>query len=105
MDQKSPQPSPIRPAILNLPANGIAEVSKLGLGDPDIIPLWFGESDLVTPAFIRDAAKAALDGGKTFYTHARGVTELREALRGFHRRTVDVDIARLESDWRQSLFK
>jgi aspartate aminotransferase len=93
MDQKSPQPSPIRPAILNLPANGIAEVSKLGLGDPDIIPLWFGESDLVTPAFIRDAAKAALDGGKTFYTHARGVTELREALRGFHRRTVDVDIA------------
>jgi aspartate aminotransferase len=93
MDQKSPQPSPIRPAILNLPANGIAEVSKLGLGDPDIIPLWFGESDLVTPAFIRDAAKAALDGGKTFYTHARGVTELREALQGFHRRTVDVDIA------------
>ena len=94
MDQKSPRfPSPIRPQILSLPANGIAEVSKLGLGDPDIIPLWFGESDLVTPKFICDAAKQALDDGKTFYTHARGVTALREAIQSFHRRTVDVDVA------------
>jgi aspartate aminotransferase len=93
MDQKSPLPSPIRPAILDLPPNGIAEVSKLALGDPDLIPLWFGESDLVTPGFINDAAKRALDEGKTFYTHARGITPLREALRDFHRRTVGVDIA------------
>lgn len=85
--------SPIRKSILNLPANGIAEVSKLGLGDPDIIPLWFGESDLVTPKFINDAAKQALDDGKTFYTHARGVTALREAIQSFHRRTADVDVA------------
>ncbi len=92
MDPKSPRKSPIRPAIVNLPANGIAEVSRIGLGDPDIIPLWFGESDLVTPDFISAAAKKALDDGKTFYTHARGLTELREALRGFHQRTVDVDI-------------
>jgi aspartate/methionine/tyrosine aminotransferase len=96
MDQKTPKPShrpsPIRPAILNLAPNGISEVSRIGLGDPDIIPLWFGESDLVTPDFISNAAKKALDDGKTFYTHARGLTELREALRGFHRRTVDVDI-------------
>ena len=63
------------------------------LGDPDVIPLWFGESDLVTPAFIRDAAKRALDEGKTFYTNARGITPLREAIRDFHRRTADADVA------------
>ncbi|MGH6872013.1 MAG: pyridoxal phosphate-dependent aminotransferase [Rhizomicrobium sp.] len=92
MDQKTPRKSPIRPQILTLPANGIAEVSKLALGEPDLIPLWFGESDLVTPAFIRDAAKTALDDGKTFYVKARGIDPLREAIQGFHRRTAEVGI-------------
>ena len=65
----------------------------MGLGDPDIVPLWFGESDLVTPKFIRDAAKRALDDGKTFYSGQRGILPLREALRDFHKRTVGVDVA------------
>jgi aspartate aminotransferase len=86
-------PSPIRPDIKSLTPNGIGAVALLGLGDKDLIPLWFGETDLVTPAFIRDAAKRALDEGKTFYTNARGITALREALREFHRRTTDVDVA------------
>lgn len=72
--------SPIRPEILGLKPNGIGEVSSGGLGRPDIIPLWFGESDIVTPDFIRNAAKKALDDGKTFYTFVRGIPELREAI-------------------------
>jgi aspartate aminotransferase len=47
----------------------------------------------VTPAFIRDAAKQALDEGRTFYTNARGIAPLREAIRDFHRRTLGADIA------------
>ena len=70
----------IRPAILDLERNGIGDVAFLGLGRTDIIPLWFGEGDVVTPDFIRDAAKRALDEGKTFYTFTRGMTELREAI-------------------------
>lgn len=70
----------IRPNILALERNGIGEVSFLGLGRKDIIPLWFGEGDVVTPPFIRDAAKRALDEGRTFYTFVRGITELREAI-------------------------
>lgn len=70
----------IRPAILDLERNGIGEVAYLGLGRTDIIPLWFGEGDVVTPDFIRDAAKRALDQGKTFYTFARGLPDLREAV-------------------------
>ncbi|HEX3431927.1 MAG TPA: aminotransferase class I/II-fold pyridoxal phosphate-dependent enzyme [Rhizomicrobium sp.] len=85
--------SPIRHAIQTLEPNGIALVSGTALHDPDVIALWFGESDLVTPAFIRDAAKRALDEGKTFYTNARGITPLREAIRAFHRRTADADVA------------
>ncbi|HTQ12420.1 MAG TPA: pyridoxal phosphate-dependent aminotransferase [Rhizomicrobium sp.] len=89
---QSPARSPIRRQILDLPANGIAEVSRLALGEPDLIPLWFGESDLVTPAFIRDAAKKALDDGRTFYVKARGIDPLREAIRAFHGRTAGVDL-------------
>jgi aspartate aminotransferase len=84
--------NPIRPDILNLEQNGIAQVAYLGLGNPDVIPLWFGESDMVTPGFIREAAKRALDDGKTFYVHARGIIALREAIAGFHKRTTGVDI-------------
>jgi aspartate/methionine/tyrosine aminotransferase len=89
---KVPGSGPIRPTILPLKPNGIAAVSKLALGEPDVIALWFGETDLVTPAFIRDAAKQALDDGRTFYTNARGITPLREAIRDFHRRTLGAEI-------------
>jgi aspartate aminotransferase len=85
--------SPIRPVIRDLASNGIAQVAGLGLGDPDIVPLWFGESDLVTPKFIRDAAVKALDDGKTFYSGQRGIPELREAIRAFHERTVGREVA------------
>ncbi len=84
--------SPIRPSVLSLVTNGIGKVSSLGLGDPNIVPLWFGESDLVTPAFIREAAKRALDEGRTFYNHARGMMELRQALGDYHKRTIGVDV-------------
>ncbi len=92
MNQPAPVSSPIRPDIRNLKPNGIGLVAMLGLGNKDIIPLWFGETDLVTPAFIREAAKKALDEGRTFYTNARGIPGLREALRDFHRRTAGAEI-------------
>jgi len=92
MLQTTPK-TPIRPSIQTLEPNGIALVSGAALHDPDVIALWFGESDLVTPAFIREAAKRALDEGRTFYTNARGITPLREAIRGFHKRTADAEVA------------
>ena len=85
--------TPVRSQILALQASGISQVTALGLGDPDIIPLWLGESDLVTPDFIRAAAIKALEDGRTFYTQARGITPLREAIRAFHQRTAGADIA------------
>ena len=84
--------APIRQTILNLEPNGIGRVAFAGLGQRDVIPLWFGETDLVTPGFIRDAAKQALDDGHTFYDQARGKTALREAIKAFHKRMVGVDV-------------
>jgi len=68
---------PIRPVIRDLMPSGISQVTALGLGHPDVLPLWFGETDLVTPPFIRHATIAALEDGRTFYTNARGIPQLR----------------------------
>jgi len=87
------KPDPIRQTILDLQPSGISQVTLLGLGNPDVLPLWFGETDLVTPPFIRHAAVKALEDGKTFYTNARGILPLREAIRDFHKRTAGADIA------------
>ena len=82
----------IRPSILSSVANGIGAVSRHAMGRKDIIPLWFGETDLVTPQFIRDAAKTALDAGQTFYTPARGQIRLRQGIRDWMERTAGATI-------------
>lgn len=79
-------PDPIRPHIAALELSGIGKVALGALDDPEVIPLWFGESDIVTPPFIRDAAVRALDEGKTFYGYTRGHLPVREALRHYHAR-------------------
>ncbi|MGC9522946.1 MAG: pyridoxal phosphate-dependent aminotransferase [Anaerolineae bacterium] len=43
----------------------------------DVCDLSVGEPDFVTPAFMRDAAKRALDDGKTKYSPTAGLPELR----------------------------
>ena len=83
---------PIREEIAGLRLSGIARVALGALGDPDVIPLWFGESDIVTPAFIREAAKRALDEGRTFYTYPRGHAALRDALKRYLDRLYGVDL-------------
>lgn len=72
-----------RAMVHNLGASRIREVANAGLGRSDVLAFWFGEPDQVTPDFIRQAAKAALDAGDTFYTHNCGLPALRETLAGY----------------------
>jgi len=74
------------PIAHDLSETGIAEVAMSVFGDPDVVPLWFGEGDLVTPAFVRNAAAKALQAGETFYTWQRGIPELRAALSAYTER-------------------
>lgn len=83
---------PFRDEIEALEQNGITRVALPYIDDPEIIPLWFGEGDRVTPSFIRDAAKAALDRGLTFYNHTRGRQDLRDAIKVYLDRLYALDI-------------
>jgi aspartate aminotransferase len=46
----------------------------------DVIGLGAGEPDFDTPVHIREAAKAAIDSGKTRYTAVGGTPELKDAI-------------------------
>jgi aspartate/methionine/tyrosine aminotransferase len=73
----------LRSSLSPLPASRIREVANAAIGRDDVLKFWFGEGDLPTPAFIREAAKAALDAGETFYNHNLGIVELRESIAGY----------------------
>ena len=70
----------MRQTIQNLEESKIREVANAGMGRPDVLAFWFGESDEVTPDFIRQAAIESLQKGETFYSHNLGLPELRQAI-------------------------
>ena len=70
----------MRQSIQNLEESRIREVANAGMGRSDVLAFWFGESDEVTPQFIRDAAIESLARGETFYAHNLGLPELRHAV-------------------------
>ncbi|MHA1536567.1 MAG: pyridoxal phosphate-dependent aminotransferase [Alphaproteobacteria bacterium] len=84
---------PIRRQIDALANSKIREVSDLGMKLGGVLPLWFGESDMTTPGFIREAAKASLDKGETFYAENLGIPPLREAIAGYQSRLLGKTIA------------
>jgi aspartate aminotransferase len=82
-----PHPDPlagVRPQIQDLRTENIAALAVRAREVGDVIPLWYGEGDIQTPAFIKEAAKASLDGGNTFYIpNMRGYGPLTEALSAY----------------------
>ena len=86
----------MRQAVLNLEESKIREVANSGMDRADVLPFWFGESDEVTPAAIRDAGIASLQAGETFYSHNLGLPELRQAVSAYASRLHgDVALERL----------
>jgi aspartate aminotransferase len=76
----------VRRSIAALPASKIREVADAGIGRADLIPLWFGEPDVPTPAFICEAASRALEAGDTYYHPNAGIPELRATLADYMNR-------------------
>ncbi|RYD34025.1 MAG: pyridoxal phosphate-dependent aminotransferase [Verrucomicrobiaceae bacterium] len=77
MDFVTPSIANIAPSITLAVTSQAAKMKKEGI---DVCSFGAGEPDMDTPAFIKDAAVAALAAGKTKYTASAGLLELREAL-------------------------
>ena len=82
----------LRAEARSAPVSGIEAVVMYGRGREGLIPLWSGEGDLPTPAFIGDAATEGLRNGETFYTWQGGIPDLREALARYHTRHFGRDL-------------
>ncbi len=79
----------IRPEALAAPESGIVELFNYGRGREGLIPLWIGEGDLPTPAFVHDAITRSLEAGETFYSPQRGLPDLRAAIARYMTTTYD----------------
>ena len=73
----------MRKIVEDLQESRIREVANAGMGREDVLAFWFGESDEVTPDFIRQAAMSSLQRGETFYSHNLGLAELRAAIAAY----------------------
>ena len=71
---------PLAGTLSNVAPSRIRELADYVFGMDGVYRLHFGESDLPTPRYIKDAAVQALDEGYTFYTENAGLPGLREAL-------------------------
>lgn len=58
----------------------ISKSAELKAAGRDIIGLGAGEPDFDTPDFVKEAAKAAIDAGKTKYTAVDGTPALKQAI-------------------------
>ena len=68
----------------DVPSSRIRELAEIAMGMDGVLRLYFGESNLPTPQFIKDAATAAMNGGFTFYTENAGLPSLRRALAQYY---------------------
>ena len=69
--------SRVKPSPTIAVSNLAADLKAQG---KDVIGLGAGEPDFDTPQNIKDAAKAALDAGRTKYTAVDGIAELKQAI-------------------------
>ena len=76
--------SPLSETVLNMTESATLKMAQLGrevkAQGHDVISLSLGEPDFDTPEHIKEAAKKALDAGKTKYTPVPGIAPLREAI-------------------------
>ncbi len=67
----------------DLSPSKIRDVAELGMGDPDVIPLWFGEAAWRSPLSAIKGAKTSLDTDPTHYQPNSGLPALRVAVAAY----------------------
>jgi aspartate/methionine/tyrosine aminotransferase len=69
-----------------VPRSRIRELAEIAMSMDGVLRLYFGESNLPTPDYIKRAALQALEDGYTFYTENAGLPSLRRAVADHYRK-------------------
>ncbi len=70
----------------------IRELAEIAMRMDGVYKLYFGESNLPTPDYIKRAAQKAMADGFTFYTENAGLRSTREALARYYRELQGVEL-------------
>jgi aspartate aminotransferase len=79
-------------SIADVPHSRIRELAEVAMSMDGVLRLYFGESNLPTPDYIKQAAIHALAGGYTFYTENAGLPSLRRAIAGHYQKWHGVEL-------------
>src|SRR6202167_1164321 len=82
-------------SALAVPHSRIRELAEIAMSMDGVLKLYFGESNLPTPEFIKRAAQKAMADGFTFYTENAGLPSLRKGLARYYQElhAVEIDAA------------
>ena len=78
--------------VQQVPHSRIRELAEVAMTMDGVLKLYFGESNLPTPDFIKDAAARAIREGHTYYTENAGTPSLRRALAAYYGRMQGLDL-------------
>src|SRR5579872_541627 len=79
-------------SVENVPHSRIRELAEIAMSMDGVLRLYFGESNLPTPDYIKQAAFRAMQDGFTFYTENAGLPSLRRAIAENYRRLHAVEL-------------
>lgn len=83
----------IEPFYVMEMAKSAAAIAREAAGsDRPMIYLNIGEPDFTAPPLVAEAAERAIRDGKTQYTQATGLPELRERISGWYRQRFGLDV-------------
>jgi aspartate/methionine/tyrosine aminotransferase len=83
---------PLASSLASIQPSRIRQLADVAFGMEGVYRLHFGESNLPTPAYIKDAVMQALQEGFTYYTENAGLPSLRAALAAKHAELHGVDL-------------
>src|ERR1700692_2634446 len=84
MTQTQTLTASIAPSAACVPYSRIRELAEMAMTMDNVLKLYFGESNIPTPEFIKRAAHKAMADGFTYYTENAGLPSLRRALARYY---------------------
>lgn len=85
-------PASVAASALNVAHSRIRELAEVAMSMDGVLKLYFGESNLATPDYIKRAAQKAMADGFTFYTENAGLPSTRRALARYYQEQHGVEL-------------